>query len=270
MKRIRKTSKKSKRKIHVGSIEGGSIVVNTTPTRSADTTRIWWTTPRDAEMQPRSTAYSDVEITGTLTQSDIDNIDGHSRTEIVSIEIGNTVTGIGNQVFSNCNNLTSITIPDSVESIGENAFFCCMDLTGITIPDSVTSIGARAFDGCIGLTGVYISNLANWCAISFGSGGGNPLEFAQNLYLNGQKITTLTIPNGVTSIGACAFEYCNSLTSVTIPEGVTSIGPSAFSNCINVTSLTVASSVKNIGYMAFHWLSRLTNATFSGLTINEV
>ena len=53
-----------------------------------------------------------------------------------------------------------------------------------------------------------------WCEISFGSVSGNPLCYAHNLYLNGELVTELVIPDGVTSIGNYAFYKCTSLTSV--------------------------------------------------------
>ena len=61
----------------------------------------------------------------------------------------------------------------------------------------------------------------------------------------------IIIPQGVTSIGARAFEDCKSLTSITIPDSVTSIGESAFSWCDSLTSITIPNSVTSIGNSAF-------------------
>ena len=57
-----------------------------------------------------------------------------------TVELGPTVTSIGNSAFYNCTSLADVTIPDSVTSIGNSAFSSCSSLTSVTIPDSVTSI----------------------------------------------------------------------------------------------------------------------------------
>ena len=64
-------------------------------------------------------------------------------------------------------------------------------------------------------------------------------------------LTSIAIPESVTSIGGCAFQYCSSLTSITIPESVTSIGYSAFSGCGSLTTITIPESVTSIEFNTF-------------------
>ena len=71
----------------------------------------------------------------------------------------------------------------------------------------------------------------------------------------------VTVPESVTSIGACAFYECSSLTSITLPDGVTSIGNGAFQWCSSLTSITLPDSVTSIGWWAFGWCSSLTSIT---------
>lgn len=120
--------------------------------------------------------------------------------DIVSIDIPNSVTIIGNEAFSYCSNLTSVVIPDSVTRFGDMVFHRCGNLTRVVIGDGVTSIGSDAFSGCDSLTSVVIGD-------------------------------------SVTEVGSYAFEYCASLTSVVIPNSVKTIYRGAFSGCNNLSQV---------------------------------
>ena len=87
---------------------------------------------------------------------------------------------------------------------------------------------------------------------------------------NKENIKSITIPDGVTSIGDSAFSGCRSLTDITIPDSVTSIGDSAFSGCRSLTDITIPDSVTSIGCEAFYNCSSLTNITIpDGVTSIE-
>ena len=175
----------------------------------------------------------------------------NNRTEL---EVSSSYAYSGNIVIPESVTYNGTTY--SVTSIGNSAFFGCSNLTSITIPNSVMSIGEYAFNDCGGLTAVHISDLNAWCNIQFSD---NPLSYAHHLYLNGQEIRNLLIPNSVTSIGASAFNGCSGLTSVTFSNSVTSIGSSAFTNCSGLTSVTIPNSVTSIGSSAFYGCCSLTS-----------
>ncbi|GHT67718.1 hypothetical protein FACS189452_05980 [Bacteroidia bacterium] len=212
-----------------------------------------------------------------------------------ALTIPNSVTSIGESVFSDCSGLTgALTIPNSVTSIGESAFSNCIGLTSVTIPNSVTSIGDYAFSRCNGLTSVTILNSAtsigegafyetawynsqpdgvvyigNWLYEYKGTmPSGTTIDvraetvgITGNAFYHCSGLTSVTIPNSVTSIGKSVFEGCTGLTSVTIPNSVTSIGNKAFSNCTGLTSVTIPNSVTSIGNNAFLGCSGLTSVT---------
>ena len=94
--------------------------------------------------------------------------------------------------------------------------------------------------------------------------GLEPLEYMQAVpanYLAYSKLTSITIPENITSIGRCAFSGCDGLTSITIPDSVTSIGSSAFENCSGLTSIVIPDSVTSIDHWAFQYCTGLTSAT---------
>jgi hypothetical protein len=111
------------------------------------------------------------------------------------------------------------------------------------------------------LTSVHISDIAAWCNIDFARSDSNPLYCAHHLYLNGEEVKDLVIPNSVKSIGDNAFYDCDGLTSVTIGNGVTSIGSNAFSDCDGLTSVIIPNSVERIGGSAFYDCDGLTSVT---------
>ena len=183
-----------------------------------------------------------------------------SRDSIKTVVIESGVTTIGDWAFSGCSSLSSITIPESVTAIGNSAFSGCSSLTGITIPASVTTIGNSAFWFCDSLKDVYITDLAAWCRIDF---RGTPMSYAKNIWLDGQKIVSVTMPEGVTEVKAYTFYGFKDLIQVTIPESVTTIGEYAFQGCESLTRVTFAgkSQLTTIGSGAFYCCSSLSSIT---------
>lgn len=220
---------------------------------------------------------------------------------LASVTIGSGVIAIKEAAFNNCIALTSVTIPSSVVSVGDNAFTGCEALTAITIPDSVTNIGNLAFYGCTSLSSAIIpssvtsigggvfqecTSLTSVTIPDPGSADYSWDDVFQDTELNITSLTisdgvssigdhafafahlannaTVTIPNSVSSIGDGAFENSYGLTSVVFGNGVTSIGDSAFASCATLTAITIPDSVTSIGNSAFANCAALTSATIPG------
>ena len=158
-----------------------------------------------------------------------------------------------------------IVIPDAfnglpVREIGEYAFYGCTDITSISISAGVTSIGYYAFYGCSSLNTVYYAgSIENWFN-EFENSISNPLSNGADLYIGGELVTEVVVPESITIIGD-QLSGCTSLTSITIHSGVTSIGYDAFSDCSSLESVTFVegSQLTSIGIEAFSGCSSLTS-----------
>lgn len=199
---------------------------------------------------------------------------------------GVPVTAIAPNTFRNKYKIKEIVIPNSITSIGDSAYYGCSGLTSMTIPfvgakASVTSsdtyqypfgyiFGTSSYDGGVATKQYYYGNSTSsttsttyYIPSSLKSVtvmGGNIL-FGAFSYCTG--LTSITIGNGVTSIGESAFLDCSSLTSITIGNSVTRIGLGAFQGCTGLTSITIPDSVTSINLYAFSGCTGLTTVNWN-------
>ena len=180
--------------------------------------------------------------------------------ETVKIERGE----IGISAFNSCPNLTTVELGNSVTSVGDNAFSKCTALTSVNIGDGVTSIGKNAFNGCTALTNANIGSGAigesafNGCTslanVTLGNG---VTQIGKNAFIGCAQIPSITIGSGVTSIGSGAFNGCTRLTEAVIQSGT--IGEGAFNGCTSLANVTLGDGVDEICKNAFLKCSALTS-----------
>lgn len=196
------------------------------------------------------------------------NKDGLAHNEkIQEVIIPNTVTKILFNAFENCINLTTVTIPDSVTEMSYNAFDGCEKISVATLPatlleylpkQNLTTVvinggtSIPAYDGgfynCKNLTSVTIPDSIT----SIGAGAFSGCE----------NLTTIRLPSNITEISSHTFNECKSLKSIIIPDSVTSIGDGAFSRCESLNNVIIPERVSNIGKYAFISCNSLTSLTF--------
>ncbi len=178
---------------------------------------------------------------------------------LTSLVIPPNITAISPGLFTSCVGLSSLIIPPAVTTIGGFAFQACRGLTSIQIPAGVISIGTKAFDSCSSLTAITV-DAAN---TSYSSVAGFLTNYAQTTLLicPPGKSGEITVPSGMTSIGASAFLNCTKVTGITFPVSLTtSIGDSAFRSCTALTHANFTANAPSMGLNVFF-------STASGFTI---
>ncbi len=115
------------------------------------------------------------------------------------------ITAIPDSAFENCVGINSITLPSSLVSIGKKAFSNCDNLESITFPASLQSIGKDAFKGCANIESVYAPSLESWLSIGFDTPYSNPVNEETSLYLNGELLENLRVPESINQINQYAF-----------------------------------------------------------------
>ena len=144
---------------------------------------------------------------------------------IREITLPSTVTYIGDYAFQRCTYLEEVNMSENIETIGKGIFNDCWALKKLCLPEGYTQIPAGMYAGCHGLG------------------------------------KTLTIPEGIVSIGELAFWFCD-FEQVSFPSSLKQIGARAFSGCANLTALDLPSSLEQIGARAFGGCTGLTSLEF--------
>ena len=215
------------------------------------------------------------DFTFDATTGTIKKYNGNDAVVNIPSEInGVTVETIGNGAFRD-SAVTSVTIPDSVTEIGSNAFAGCTNLTSVNYagdwskltiqsgnPAVEDAVNAQLFDFefILNNTAVIVKKYNGTAAdVTIPSRyKGKPVTAINNAAFPNSAVTSVTIPDSITSIPDAAFVNCSKLTNISIPNSVTYIGFSAFSSCTSLKSITLPSSLNSISEALFFCCSQLT------------
>ena len=207
----------------------------------------------------------DIEIPENINGTQILSIGNNAfsnQNNLLSVTIPNTITNIDTSAFEGCSYLQSVTLSTNLIAIGSSAFKGCASLESISIPNSVTHIDTSAFEGCSYLQSVTLSN--------------NLIAIGSSAFKGCASLARITIPNTVTNIDTSAFEGCSYLQSVTLSTNLIAIGSSAFKGCGSLERIVIPLSVQYIDDEAFKNCSslsvvtvnrRITNITNLGVSV---
>lgn len=197
------------------------------------------------------------------------------------------VTKIGEDAFQDNTTITSVTIPANVTEIGSNAFAGCTNLTSVNYEGDWSNLTIQSgnpavedaakdaaneqlfdFEFILNNTAVIVNNYrckGTAADVTIPSRyKGKPVTAINNAAFPNSAVTSVTIPDSVTSIPDAAFVNCSQLTNISIPNSVTYIGFSAFDGCASLKSITLPSSLRTIGNSAFAGCPSSMTVTYPG------
>lgn len=199
---------------------------------------------------------------------------------LTSASIGGQVASLDWATFYSCTGLTNVVIGAGVTNLGDQAFYNCPSLTGIYFKGNGPGYGTNVFQGDNSAIVFYQPGTTNWSSTFDGLPA---FELAPFNYTTSNATVTLTGYTGtnivmtipgtlygmpVVSIGDVAFQHLTNLTSVTIPDSVTNIGASAFSACTSLANVVIGTNVISIGDYAFFHCSSLGSVAVPSSVIN--
>ena len=197
--------------------------------------------------------YLDLEgATYEVTDKDV-FYSGNSVVPLLTVQLPQGITALGEYAFSKCSALTSITLPEGLTSIGNYAFQNCTDLTSIDLPDGLKSIEMYTFYNCTALKSITLPKELT--------------TIGDYAFRDCTALKSITLPKELTTIGDYAFRDCTSLTSIDLPDKVTTIGGYAFNSCSALESIDLPDGLKSIENATFYKCTSLTSITLpEGLT----
>ncbi len=195
----------------------------------------------------------------------------YSISDLVEVELADTITTIGDYAFHFCRRLKTVKLPANLTAIGKSAFASCNLLSEVEFNDNLKTIGGWAFNYCYYLTSAILPESVE--------------SIGTSAFLECTRLTTVVILDSVTTVGDYAFkgckqlknvtlsknleaitfemfQDCSSLESIVIPEGITTIGDFSFKNCTSLANVSFPSTLTSLGITVFMGCTSLKEVVF--------
>ncbi len=230
----------------------------------------------------------DPENTSVIIQDDmLYSADGKTLVYCVPQKSGDVTVkegteSIGESAFSGCAKITGISLPESMSKLENYSFEGCTSLTKLELPANVENLNAYTFKNCTSLKELvvkgdkyvtegsllYTADMKTLvlCLPSY-EGTVSVADGVETIgdaaFYGASKVTEVKLPSTVKTIGADAFNSCSSLKTIEIPNGVTTIKNSAFQNCTGLIKIELPDSVISVGGSVFQNCIALEEAVLS-------
>jgi len=186
-----------------------------------------------------------------------------NQSKLLSVKLPTSVTSIGANAFAYCTGLQTVEAQKKLETIGNSAFYKCNRLKEVKLPadGALKAIGEQAFYDCnvssISLP-ASLQTIGNYAFYSNAltsvklPDNGSLLSIGEGAFAGCSLLTSINIPEGITTISRYTFNNCSKLNNISLPSTLTTIKDYAFSGCSSLTSISLPIKLSTIGYEAFY------------------
>lgn len=179
---------------------------------------------------------TDIHLSSTLSMIDEFAFGECGFSHII---LPNSLASIQASAFINNSYLTSITIPERVEGIGAACFENNAALDTVTFLTEIhtMTIGNNAFNKCPRLSHVNITHMDSWAETNFNNDKANPANTSHHIFMNGQEVINVVLPDNTLYVNSNAFNGCTAITSVDMPKSIQHVNDDIFTGCSSLKSV---------------------------------
>lgn len=219
-------------------------------------------------------AFNSCKTLATLTfPTTLKSIGGHAfrYTGLTTLQLNNGLETIGEYAFADCDSMKAATFPNTLTSLGQYALENCDELQKVVFPKSLTALPRSVCGTCKKLQEVTLpENLESIGPYAFYNANSllslvlpqtlQTIEYAA--FYHTSSLGALVLPPSVKTVGDEAFHY-SMMPSLTLNEGLETIGKNAFRECDRIKEVTIPSTIKSLGHAAFWTCDSLRTITFA-------